>query len=115
MGISAKYHKSHLNYIVGEINDLTMPDVRTLVDATQGGVSRHINLTMGDLDVLKNPTGAKYDGGKAHRRVMATEREIGLVSIAVPNDLFCANTVGAFGAASAGGSWGRISSAVRRP
>ena len=30
----------------GGIKDLTIPDVRTAVDATQGGANRHIQLTM---------------------------------------------------------------------
>ena len=77
--------------------DLTRPDVSTLFDETQGGFTRQTakNATRAPclsdairiIDVLKYPTGAKFDGGKAHRMAIAPGCERGLVSIMVPNGL----------------------------
>ena len=112
--LMAKYSKAPLNSPGPEIKDLARPDVRTLADATQGGVNRHIRLTIQPtrpgladalriFDILKCPTGAKFDGGKANRRAIVPENERGLVSIMGPIGLFYANTVGASGLVSAGG------------
>ena len=54
------------------------------------------------LDGLENPVGAKFDGSKARRMVLAPE--VGRLNFSVmsPNGLFNDKTVGAFGAVSAG-------------
>ena len=44
--LRAKYPRVLLNSLGAEMEDLTKPDVGTLVDETQGGVDRHIRLTM---------------------------------------------------------------------
>ena len=114
-----------LNSLGAEIKDLAKPDVRMLVDATQGGVNQKIRLTMQPtrpsladclrvLDLLENPAGAKIDGTSAHRRVLAPTSERGLVSIMDPNGMYYANTVGTFGVVSAGKNWDRLASAVHR-
>ena len=114
-----------LNFIWSGIEDLARPDVGTLVDAAQGGGNQHIRLTMQPvrpgiadarriLDVLENPIGSKFDGGKDRRRVIFHEGERGLVSIVCTNGMSYSNTVGAVGVGSAGGNWGRIASAAQR-
>ena len=96
-----------------------------MVDATQGGVSRKILLTTQPTlpslagairitDFPEKPVAAKWNGTSARRRVLTPESEQGLVSTMGPNDLFYANTVGAFGVVSAGQNWGRLKSAARR-
>ena len=98
---------------MGEIKDLAKSDVRALVDATRGGVSRHIRLTMeharpslsdslSTTDCLEKPAAAKWGGASSHRRVMTPESERGLVSTMGADGLFYANTVDAFGVVSAG-------------
>ena len=107
------------------MKDLTKPYVRTLVDATQGGVDRNIRLTIHPvrpsladaariMDRLIDPGASKWGGQSSHRQVGAPGPEHGLVSIMGPDGLFYANTVGAFGAASAGQNWDRLASAVHR-
>ena len=54
------------------------------------------------LDGIGNPSRAKFDGCKAHRRVVAPGDERGLVSIMGPGGLFYANAFSTFGAVSAG-------------
>ena len=44
--LPAKYTKVLLNSPGADIKDLTKPDVRMLVDATQWGASQHIRLAM---------------------------------------------------------------------
>ena len=123
--LSIKYPKVLLNSLGAEIKDLTKPDVRMLVDATQGGVNQQIRLTMQPtrpsladclrvLELLEKPAGAKIDGTSAHRRVITPENEHGLVSILGPNGMYYANTVGTFGVVSAGQNWDRLASAVHR-
>ena len=96
-----------------------------LVEAAQGGVSRHIRLTMQTtgpsladclmaLELPGNPAAAKIDGTSAHRRVLTPESEHGLFSIMGPEGNFYANTVGAFGVVSAGRKKDRLASAPRR-
>ena len=96
-----------------------------LVDAAQGGVNQHIRLTMQParpsladclrvLELLENPAAAKIDGTSAHRRVLTTEPEHGLVSIMGPGGNFYANTVGTFGFVSDGHNWDRLASAANR-
>ena len=108
-----------MNSLGAEIKDLTKPDVRMLVGATQGGVSQHIRLTMQPtrpslvdclriLDLLKNPAGEKIDGTSARRRVVTPKGERGLVSIMGPNGMYYANTVGTFGVVSADQNWDRL-------
>ena len=105
------------------IKDLAKPDFRKLADATQGGGNRHIRLTMqpertilvGALriaDLLGKPVAAKWGGASARRRVVTTESEHGIVSIMGASGLYYANTVGTFGAVSAGQNWGRLATAV---
>ena len=45
-GLSGEWPRFLLNPLGAEIKALTRPDVRTLVDATHGGVGRHIHLAM---------------------------------------------------------------------
>ena len=84
-----------------------------MVDATQGGVIRHIRLTMQPegrslagairiTDCLGKPAAAKRGGASARRRAIAPESEHGLVSTMGPNGFSYANEVGAFGVVSAG-------------
>ena len=79
--LEPKYQKAPIISIVAEIEDLTRPDVRTLVVAAQGSVDQQIRLTaqparpdLSDaeriLDVLGNPIGAKFDGRMAHRMAL---------------------------------------------
>ena len=114
-----------LNSLGAEIKDLAQSDVRTSVDAAQGGVNQKIHLTMQPtrpslagclrvLGILGNPAAAKMDGASAHRRVLTPEPEHGLVTIMGPDGKFYDNAVGTFGVASAGPNWGRLASAVRR-
>ena len=121
----ANYRQVLLNSSGAEIQDLATPDVRTLVDATQGGANQHIRLTMQPtrpshtaalriLDVLDNPAAAKWGGTSARRRAQTPPSEHGLVSIIPPNGMFYANTVGACGVVSAGQNWDRFAGAVRR-
>ena len=107
------------------VGDLSRPDVRPLVDATHGGGNQHILLTMKParpslsgamriVDGRKIPVGAKFDGGKVHRRVLAHEGKHGLLSAMGPNGLFYGNTVGAIGVVSAWRNWDRLASAPHR-
>ena len=123
--LKEKYHKVLLNSLGGGIKDLAKPDVRTLVDATQGGVSQKIRLTtqptkprlagaLRVLDILEIPAESNWGGASARRRVLTPESEHGLVSIMGPNGLFYANTVGTFGVVSADQNWDRLASGVRR-
>ena len=100
-----------------------MPDVRTLVGATQGGADRRIRLTiqpdrtslaeaMRILDRLKDPAAEKWGARSAHRAAITPAPEHGLVSIFGPDGLLCANAVGTFAAASAGQNWDRLASAA---
>ena len=102
-----------------------MPDDRTLVDATQGGVSRHIRLAthqtrscladpMRILDVPEHPIGAKFDGEPANRRVIAPDGVRGHESTMGPRGMLYANTVDTCGAVAADRNWDRLSGAVRR-
>ena len=88
-----------------------------------GGPNRHIRLTMHPArpslagairiaDCLKKPAAAKWGGTSSRRRAITPESEQGPVSIMGPNDLFYANTVGAFGVVSAGRNWDRLASAA---
>ena len=83
----------------GKIKDLAKPDVRTLVDATQGGANQHILLTMQPArpslsdairiaDCLGKPAAAKWGGASSRRRVATPESERGLVSIMGTSGLF---------------------------
>ena len=85
-GIMGKYWKVILNSLGAEIRDLTMPDVKTLFDAAQGGVNQHMRLTMlparpslADamriIDVPKYPVGAKFGGWMVNRRAMVPDVE----------------------------------------
>ena len=65
-------------------------------------------------DRLRKPAAAKWGGASSHRRVVKPESEQGLVPTMGPNGLYYANTVGAFGVASAGQNRGRLASAVHR-
>ena len=114
-----------LNSFGAEIKYLAKPDVRMLVDATQGGANQHIRLTMQPArpslsdslritDRLEKPAAEKWGGTSAHRRAVAPESGHGLVSIAGRNGLFYANAVGTFGSASAGQNWDRLARASRR-
>ena len=75
-----KYPEVLLSSLRGGIKDLTIPYVRTLVDAAQGWVGQHIHLAMQSTrpslagavritDGLRYHVGAKFDGGSAHRMV----------------------------------------------
>ena len=72
-GLRAKYHNAPLNSVDGEIKDLARPYVRSLIDAKQGGVSRHIMFAnrparpgLADAfrahEALTRPDGAKFGG-----------------------------------------------------
>ena len=63
---------------------------------------------------IKKPAAAKFDGRKAHRRVLTPEPELGLVPIVAPNGLFYSHAVGAFGVVFDGGDWDRLAIAVHR-
>ena len=100
-----------------------MPDVRTLADAAQGGANRHIRLdakptrpSLADavriIGGLKNPVGAKFNGGKARRMIIFPEGERCPVSIMGPNGRFYSDTVATFGAVSEGRNRDRLSSAA---
>ena len=65
------------------------------------------------IDDFKSPGGAKFDGGKAHRGIIAADGR-GLVSTMGPNCIFYANNVGNFSAASEGRNWDRLASAAHR-
>ena len=49
------------------------------------------------ISSVKNPGGAKFDGWKAHRTIIAPEGERGPISITGGDCRFYANTVGTFG------------------
>ena len=63
-------------------------------------------------DRLGKPAAAKWDGASVHRRVITPKPERGIVSIAGPDDLYYAHTVGTFGVVSAGQNWDRLDSAA---
>ena len=119
--LGEKYNPFLLNSSGAEIKELSRPDVITLADATQGGANRHILLTMHPTspsladtvrisDRLSDPAEAKWGRGYYHRRAITPEPEHGMVATMGPDGIFCANTVGAFLAVSAGRNWDRISS-----
>ena len=114
-----------LNSTGAEIEDLTLSDVRTVVDATQGRANQHIHIAMQPtrpslsdamriLNRLNDPAKDKSDGRQSHRAVLTPKPERGLVSIVGPNGLFYANAVGTIGVVPAGHTWGRLASAPRR-
>ena len=124
-GLRDQYRNIPLNSVGGDIKDLTMPDVGTLVDDTQGGVNQRIRLTMHPtlpgladamriLNVSKRPISAKFGGGEARRMGATPENGHCMVATVGPNGLFCANTVGDLGSVSAAKNWDRLASAVRR-
>ena len=67
---------------------------------------------MGILDRVSDPAEAQWGGRSTNRRAITPGPGRGLVAIVGPDGLFYANTVGAFGAASAGRNWDRLASAV---
>ena len=114
-----------LSESLGRITDLTRPDMVTLADATQWGVDQHIHLAMQPArpslaDALRvlnrpiDPAASRFDGRSAPRMALTPKPEHGLVSIAGPKGLFYANAGDAFGVASAGRRWARLSSSARR-
>ena len=123
--IRMEYPKVLLNPPWAETNDLTRPDVRTLVDSTHGGENRHIHHAiqttspsladaMRAIKGLKKPAAAKFDGRKAHRRALTPSKEHGAASTMWPSGLFYANAVGAFGVVYDGENWDRLASDVHR-
>ena len=63
---------------------------------------------------LKFPIDAKFDGGKAHRMVIAPELGARAGFGYGGERSFYANTVGPFGVVSDGRHWGRLACAVHR-
>ena len=106
-------------------SEISQNQTSELADATHGGANQNIHLTtqptrqkladdMLILDGLQNPTGAKFDAGKAQRAAPSPPDETGIASIMGEDGLFYDNAVGSCGVVSDGRNCDRLAIAARR-